>query len=314
LRVAYSYLFFLPRRSRSFSRSRCCSGRVHRGHAGSPLGADGGEGSGISFTGWCRPLLVASLAVVLLDLGLTELAPGASARPRRAAGEKNRPADHFALLAVVYRADSGGCTRSARSSCGRAARRCGIRSWSAGNGGGLPDDPGRGAARDVRTRADRAPLDARQKGRFATWSAPGGRRHSSSTPSGHHAARDTHGAAGRAKAPDEMRYAEAGALRGPALARSGSDTRKLPWSRRSSCRAFALHHHRAVGAPLAFHAPERHRVGRGGVPGDHLRRPPHVPAVEGRGQGGALPPTFAAWMPNVLFGAAGVWLWRKART
>jgi len=32
------------------------------------------------------------------------------------------------------------------------------------------------------------------------------------------------------------------------------------------------------------------------------------------GQGGALPPTFAAWMPNLLFGAAGVWLWRKART
>ena len=32
------------------------------------------------------------------------------------------------------------------------------------------------------------------------------------------------------------------------------------------------------------------------------------------GQGGALPPTFAAWMPNVLFGAAGVWLWRKAQT
>jgi lipopolysaccharide export system permease protein len=29
------------------------------------------------------------------------------------------------------------------------------------------------------------------------------------------------------------------------------------------------------------------------------------------GAGGVLPPTLAAWMPNLLFGAAGVWLaWR----
>jgi len=32
------------------------------------------------------------------------------------------------------------------------------------------------------------------------------------------------------------------------------------------------------------------------------------------GAGGALPPPVAAWMPNLLFGAAGVWLLRKAPT
>jgi len=32
------------------------------------------------------------------------------------------------------------------------------------------------------------------------------------------------------------------------------------------------------------------------------------------GAGGVLPPTLAAWVPNLLFGAAGVWLVGKVRT
>jgi lipopolysaccharide export LptBFGC system permease protein LptF len=32
------------------------------------------------------------------------------------------------------------------------------------------------------------------------------------------------------------------------------------------------------------------------------------------GAGGALPPTFAAWVPNIMFGAAAVWLLKHVRT
>src|SRR5437867_2435603 len=32
------------------------------------------------------------------------------------------------------------------------------------------------------------------------------------------------------------------------------------------------------------------------------------------GAGGVLPPSVAAWVPNLIFGAAGVWLLKKART
>jgi len=32
------------------------------------------------------------------------------------------------------------------------------------------------------------------------------------------------------------------------------------------------------------------------------------------GAGGVLPPTFAAWFPNLLFGALAVWLMRKTPT
>src|SRR5947207_13993297 len=46
------------------------------------------KASGISFHRLVRPLLVASLAAVLLDLGLTELAPGASAHRAELPGAK----------------------------------------------------------------------------------------------------------------------------------------------------------------------------------------------------------------------------------
>src|SRR2546427_7607712 len=53
-----------------------------------------------------RPLLLASLAVVLLDLGLTELAPGASARRAELLGEKTARPTSSRFSPFVYRADS----------------------------------------------------------------------------------------------------------------------------------------------------------------------------------------------------------------
>src|SRR5260370_5910091 len=65
------------------------------------------KASGISFHRLVRPLLIASLAVVLLDLGLTELAPGASARRAELLGEKTARPTISRFSPFVYRADSG---------------------------------------------------------------------------------------------------------------------------------------------------------------------------------------------------------------
>jgi lipopolysaccharide export LptBFGC system permease protein LptF len=32
------------------------------------------------------------------------------------------------------------------------------------------------------------------------------------------------------------------------------------------------------------------------------------------GSGGLIPPTLAAWLPNIMFGSAGLWMLRKAPT
>src|SRR5439155_1661095 len=72
------------------------------------------KASGISFHRLVRPLLVASLAAVLLDLGLTELAAGASAHRAELLGEKTaRP------------------TCSPCSPSPRRRTRCATRSWGA---------------------------------------------------------------------------------------------------------------------------------------------------------------------------------------
>jgi len=117
------------------------------------------------------------------------------------------------------------------------------------------------------------------------------------------------------KAPDEMRYAELGRYV-DALSRSGSDTKKLRVERALklavpfACIIIAL-----FGAPLAISTP---RTGMAwGVAVclattfvDLLM----FQLSKAVGASGALPPAFAAWMPNLLFGAAGVWLLRKAPT
>jgi len=117
------------------------------------------------------------------------------------------------------------------------------------------------------------------------------------------------------KAPDEMRYAELGRYI-DALARSGSDTRKLAVDRALkiaipfTCIIIAL-----FGAPLSVTNP------RAGVAWGlavslattflflllmQLSR-----AVGG---GGLLPPTFAAWLPNILAAGGAAWLLKRVQT
>jgi lipopolysaccharide export system permease protein len=117
------------------------------------------------------------------------------------------------------------------------------------------------------------------------------------------------------KAPEEMRYAELGRYV-DALARSGSDTRKLAVDRALklaipfTCIIIAL-----FGAPLAITNP---RSGAAwGVAVSLATTFLFLLLMQlsrAVGGGGLLPPTLAAWLPNILAGGGAAWLLKKAQT
>ncbi|HKC41577.1 MAG TPA: LptF/LptG family permease [Gemmatimonadales bacterium] len=117
------------------------------------------------------------------------------------------------------------------------------------------------------------------------------------------------------KGPDEMRYAELGRYI-DALARSGADAKKLRVERALKiaipfiCLLIAL-----FGAPLAISSP---RTGAAWGVGVSLATTFVVLLMfqlsKAVGAGGVLPPALAAWTPNLLVGAAAVYLLRKAQT
>jgi len=150
-RVAYSYVFFLPETISLVLPVAVLFAVVFTvGALGRHSELTAAKASGISFHRVVRPLLLASLAVVLLDLGLTELAPGASARRAELLGEKTARPTSSRFSPFVYRADSGWVysIRSLELRANGAEMRDPI--MERGGPGGLPDDPGRGATRHVR--------------------------------------------------------------------------------------------------------------------------------------------------------------------
>jgi lipopolysaccharide export system permease protein len=117
------------------------------------------------------------------------------------------------------------------------------------------------------------------------------------------------------KAPEEMRYAELGRYI-DALARSGTDHKKLRVKQALkiavpfTCIVIAL-----FGAPLAVSNPRA--GGAWGVAvslGTTIVFLVSVQLSQAVGAGGLLPPTMAAWLPNLVFGTAAVWLLMKVRT
>src|SRR3989442_7880598 len=117
------------------------------------------------------------------------------------------------------------------------------------------------------------------------------------------------------KAPDEMRYAELGRYI-DALARSGSDTRKLRVERALklaipfTCVIIAL-----FGAPLAVSSPRSGTAWGVAV----CLATTFVDLLmfqlsKAVGAGGLLPATLAAWCPNLRFSTAAVWLRRGTRS
>jgi lipopolysaccharide export system permease protein len=117
------------------------------------------------------------------------------------------------------------------------------------------------------------------------------------------------------KAPDEMRYGELGRYV-EALERSGGDGRKLRVERAlklaipGTCLIIAI-----FAAPLAITSP---RAGGAFGVGVSLAVTvlflTLVQLSKAIGSGGLLPPTVAAWAPNALFLALGIWLLKRAPT
>jgi lipopolysaccharide export system permease protein len=117
------------------------------------------------------------------------------------------------------------------------------------------------------------------------------------------------------KAPEEMRYAELGRYV-DALARSGTDHKKLRVKQALkiavpfTCVIIAL-----FGAPLAVSNPRA--GGAFGIAvslGTTVVFLVAVQLSQAVGAGGLLPPTLAAWLPNLVFGATAGWLLLKVRT
>jgi lipopolysaccharide export system permease protein len=112
-----------------------------------------------------------------------------------------------------------------------------------------------------------------------------------------------------------MRFGELGRYIN-ALARSGSDTKKLRVERALklavpfTCLVVAI-----FGAPLAISGPRAGTAWGVAVSlGTTFVFLLLVQLTKAIGAGGVLPPVVAAWTPNVLFGAAAAWLLRRAPT
>jgi lipopolysaccharide export system permease protein len=117
------------------------------------------------------------------------------------------------------------------------------------------------------------------------------------------------------KKPQEMRYAELGRYV-DALQRSGGDPRllrvelALKLAVPCTCIIIAI-----FSVPLVVGGP---RIGGAfGVAvslGTAVTFLVLVQLSRTIGSGGLIPPTLAAWLPNIMFGGAGLWMLRKAPT
>jgi len=316
-RLAYSYVFFLPETISLVLPVAVLFAVVFTvGALGRHSELVAAKASGISFHRVVRPLLVASLAAVLLDLGLTELAPVTSARRAELLGEKTVRQVASRFNPFVYRADSG-WVYSIRSLELRASG-AEMRDVILERGGTGEDYP------TIVVAAQRAAYDTARakrgwtlnKGALRYLLGPGRETTFVFDTLRTAELRETPAdLLAEPKAPDEMRYAELGRYV-DALSRSGSDTKKLQVERALklsvpfACIIIAL-----FGAPLAISTPRSGTAWGVAV----CLATTFVDLLmfqlsKAVGAGGALPPGFAAWVPNLLFGAAGVWLWRKART
>jgi lipopolysaccharide export system permease protein len=117
------------------------------------------------------------------------------------------------------------------------------------------------------------------------------------------------------KAPEEMRYAELGRYI-DALVRSGGDARKLAVDRALkiavpvTCLIITI-----FAAPLAITGPRASATfGIAISLATTILFLTLIQLSRAIGSGGLIPPTLAAWMPNLLFGGIGLWLLKRAPT
>jgi lipopolysaccharide export system permease protein len=269
------------------------------------------KAGGVSFYRLIRPLLAVSAAMFAFGLVLGEAAPGGSSKKAELLGEKQiRSRD--ARPNFVYRADAGWVYVVGYLELGPRAMHDVVLERE-GSGADYPT---------ILIAAEQA----RYKDSTKRWTLSRGQlryflgagrefafafdslrpRQLTETPTDLLA---------EPKAPDEMRFAELGRYI-DALSRSGSDTKKLVVERALkiaipfTCIVIAL-----FGAPLAMTNP---RSGAAWGLGVSLVTTfvflLLVQLSKAIGAGGVLPPTFAAWCPNLVFGGLAVWLLRKTPT
>ncbi len=271
------------------------------------------KASGVSFHRVVRPLFGAAVAAFLLGVVLGEMAPGATTRQAELRGERAaRPTS--ARYNFVYRADRGWVYAIRSLETGVREMRDLIMERE-GTG---PEYPTIVVAAERAVFADTARGRGwrLEKGTVRYLLGPGPEitfgfdslftRALKERPTDLLA---------EPKAPDEMRYAELGRYI-DALARSGADVKKLQVERALklaipfTCIIIAL-----FGAPLAITTPQT-----GTAWGVAVSLATvfvfllFVQLTKAIGAGGLLPPTLAAWFPNLLFGAAALDLLRRART
>ena len=268
------------------------------------------KASGVSFHRLVRPIFIAAVASCILGIGLSELVPIGAARKAELLGEK-AVRSTGSRVNFVYRAD-GGWVYAVRTLEIAKREMNDLVMERVGTGLDYPT---------IVVTAERA-----RYRRMAGWTLQNGRVRFLLGP-GLERSFDFHTLSARTlvetpedllaepKAPEEMRYAELGRYI-DALARSGSDTRKLAVDRALkiaipfTCIIIAL-----FGAPLAVTSP---RSGAAwGVAVSLATTFLFLLLMQlsrAVGGGGLLPPTFAAWLPNILAAGGAAWLLKKVQT
>ena len=271
------------------------------------------KASGVSFHRLALPLFAAAAAVVLFGIVIGELAPVGTLRRAELLGDRPVHATS-SRYNFVYRADGGWVYAIRQLDTGLGLMQDLILEQE-GRG---PDNP------TIEVAASRATYDAR--GRRRGWTLRRGAVRYLRGPTEEtaftfdslriRALRERPvDLLAEPKSPEEMRYAELGRYIN-ALARSGSDTKKLRVERALklavpfTCIVVAL-----FGAPLAVAGPRTGTAWGVAVSlGTTFVFLLLVQLTKAIGAGGVLPPLFAAWLPNLLFGGAAAWLLRRART
>lgn len=269
------------------------------------------KASGRSFHRLILPVLAGSVVAALLGLGLGELAPLVKRRQLELLRERETRAQSTRYN-FVYRADQGWVYAIRSLDLGDRAIRDPVLE-RAGTGADYPTLVVQTASGVY---SDTTNVWNLRTGRFRIVTGPG-RELTFAFDSMRLASLVEPPAAllAEPKDPEEMRYGELARYIGW-IERSGGDVRKLkvdlalkiaiPFT----CIIIAL-----FGAPLAVTTPRS--SGAFGVGVSLATTVIFLTLVQlsrAIGAGGVLPPTLAAWTPNLVFGVAGLWMLKKAPT
>jgi lipopolysaccharide export system permease protein len=269
------------------------------------------KAGGISFYRMTAPVLLMAVLLSGVALALTEMVPVTNRRAEEVLGQEETRSQTLRLT-FVYRADEGRVYKVRRLDT-RDRRMSDVQVDREGTGPDYPTYNIAASGAHVDTVSGRWVLEHGYLRRFLAPSENRAyqfrelwQRSFDETPEELRA---------QPKEPDEMQYAELGRFI-DAIERSGSTAKKL-----RTVRAMRISFPFACLIIVLFGTPLAHSTRRGGTPMSVavalattvffliLLR-----ISEALGAGGALSPALAAWVPNVMFLAAGIVLYWRVRT